>query len=120
MSGISTVWEDTDGCAKEYRCVLDIYLMTVLSSSNFIITYHSINTPGHVNNVGDVLNATDKRYLKGEMEFIGKLSSNHTINVGTLSSASKDVSIKFSDQCLHIINDKEILNGIKGSTEMQK
>ena len=27
ISGMSTVWEDTDGCSKQYRCALDIYLM---------------------------------------------------------------------------------------------
>ena len=37
-----------------------------------------------------------------------------------LPSASRYVSIKFSDKCLHIINNKEILNGLKGSTKMQK
>ena len=29
VSGMSTVWEDTYGCAKQYRCALDIYLMRV-------------------------------------------------------------------------------------------
>ena len=29
VSGMSTVWGDTGGCDKKYRCVLDIYLMTV-------------------------------------------------------------------------------------------
>ena len=30
VSDVSTVWEDTSGCDKQYRCSLDIYLMTVL------------------------------------------------------------------------------------------
>ena len=37
-----------------------------------------------------------------------------------LPSASKDVSNTFADQCLHILNNKEKLNGIKGSKKMQK
>ena len=36
-----------------------------------------------------------------------------------LASASKDVSITFSDKCLHILNNKEILDGIKGSTKIK-
>ena len=72
------VWEDTDGCAKQYRWALSIYLMTVLSSSYGIIMDHAINAPGHLKNVFDVLNATDKRYLKEQMEINGKLSSNDT------------------------------------------
>ena len=31
VSGISTVWEDTNGCANQYMCALSIYIMTVLS-----------------------------------------------------------------------------------------
>ena len=80
----------------------------------------AINTPGHGNNVVDGMNATDKRYLKGKMKLMGKLASNNTTNIGMLPSASKYVSINFSDKCLHIINNKEILNGLKGSTKMQK
>ena len=49
MSGISTVRENTDGCPKKYRCDLDIYLMTVLSSSYDIILDRAINAPGHGN-----------------------------------------------------------------------
>ena len=64
---MSTVQKDTGGCVKQYICDLDKYLMTVLSSSYSIITDHTINSPGHVNNVFDVLNLTDKRYLKGEI-----------------------------------------------------
>ena len=33
MSYMSTVWEDTYGCDKQYRCALVIYLITMLSSS---------------------------------------------------------------------------------------
>ena len=38
---------------------------------------------------------------------------------GMIPSASKDVSIKFSDQCIYILNNKEMLNGLKGSTIVQ-
>ena len=58
VSGMSTVWEDTDGCVKNYRCNLDIYLMNMLPSSYGIITDNAINAPGHGNNVFDGFNAT--------------------------------------------------------------
>ena len=64
MSGMSIVWGDTNGCAKKYRCELDIYLMTVLSYSYGIIMDRAINAPVHGNNVVDGINATDKLYLK--------------------------------------------------------
>ena len=67
VSGMSTIWEDTDVCTKQYMCALAIYLMTVLSYSYGIIMDHAINAPGHGNNVVDGLNAMDKIYLKGEI-----------------------------------------------------
>ena len=106
LSGMSKVLEDTDGCAKKFRCALAIYLMTVLSYSYGIITDHVINSPGHGNNFVDGINATEKCYLKEEMEPMAKLVSKDTTNIGMLPSASKYVSIKFSDQCIHILNNK--------------
>ena len=85
---------------------MDIYLITVLSSSYGIITDHAINSPGNGNNVVDGLNATEKRYLKVKMELIGKLRSKYTSNIGMLPSALKEVSIEFADKCLHILNNK--------------
>ena len=116
---MSTVWEDIDGCTKQYMCDLAIYLMTMLSSSYDIITDCAINAPGHIKNVVDVINTTEKHYLKEQMKLIGKLASNKKSNIGILPSSSKDVSIKFAYQYIHILNNKERLNGPKGSTKMK-
>ena len=94
--------------------------MTVLSYLYDIIIGSAINAPGHETNVVFGLNTTGKRYFKEQMEPIGKLASKDTSKIGMISSASKDVSIKFIDQCIHILNNKERLNGLKGSTKMQK
>ena len=47
VSGVSTVWEDKNGCAKQYMCALAVYLMTVLSSSYGIIIDCAINVTNH-------------------------------------------------------------------------
>ena len=86
---MSTVWENTYGCANKYRCDLAVYLMTMLSSSYGIIIYCSMNAPGHGKNDVDGINATVKWYFNGGMELIGKLGSNDTTNIGMLPSASK-------------------------------
>ena len=110
----------TDGCTNQYRCDLEIYLMTVLSSLYDIIVDCAINASGHGNIVVYGINTTDKHCLKGEIELMGKLASNDTTNIGMLLSASKYVTLKFADQCLHILNNKEKLNGLKGSTKIKK
>ena len=54
----------------------------------------AINSPGHgIFSFG--IYATNKHYLKGKKERIGKLGSKKTKNIGMLASASKDISIKF-------------------------
>ena len=40
--------------------------------------YSAINAPGHVKNVVDGLNITDKRYLEEQIGIFGKLTSNDT------------------------------------------
>ena len=119
MSGISTLREDTDGCAKQYRCDLASYLTNVLSSSYGIIMDCAINAPDHGNNVVYGINATDKRYLKEKMELIDKLASNYTSEIGMISSDPEYVSIKFEDQCIHTLNNKDRLNEFKIITEIQ-
>ena len=80
---------------------------------------HAINAPVHKNNAIDGLNATEKRYLKGKVELIDKLVSDNTSNIGILPSDSKYFFIKLADQCIHILNNEYILNGLKGSTKMK-
>ena len=50
--------------------------------------YHEINSSGHGNDIVDVLNATDKCYLKEQMELLGKLASNDTSNIVILTIES--------------------------------
>ena len=84
---MSTLWEDNNVWAKQYRCGLSIYLMNVLSSLYGIILDREINSPGHEKNVVGGLNVTDKRYLKEQMELLGKLASKNTSKIGMLPSA---------------------------------
>ena len=116
---MSTVWEDTDGCANQYRCDLAIFLMTVLLTSYGIIIYRAMNAQGHGNNVVNEINATDKLYLSKQVELVGKLAKNNTSNIGRLLSASKDVSVKFTDHCINILNNEEILNRLRDSTKIE-
>ena len=81
---------------------------------------HTIDATDHGNNVVDGLNATDKRDQKQQMELIGKLSNNDTSNIVIIPSAQKYVSIKYAYQCIHILNNKDRLNGLKGITRNQK
>ena len=58
-----TMWDQTDGCAKQYRCSIAYYLMSYLSTSFKIVIDRYIDTPGHGKDVVDGFNAVHKRYL---------------------------------------------------------
>ena len=60
---LSTIWENTDGCAEQYRCTSALYLMPVMSQTYSIIIDRVISEPGHGKEVVDGLNAVDKSYI---------------------------------------------------------
>ena len=57
------MWDQTDGCAKQYRCSIAYYMMSYLSKSYQIVLDISVDTTGHVKDVADGFNAVQKRYL---------------------------------------------------------
>ena len=55
----SNFWEETDGCAKQYRCALYVYLMKNVSLKLKIIIYRAIGALVHGKYAVDGLNETD-------------------------------------------------------------
>ena len=60
---LSTIWENTDGCAEQYRCATTLYLISMFSRAFSVIIYRGISTPGHGIEVVDGLNDIYKRFL---------------------------------------------------------
>ena len=57
------MWDQTDGCAKQYMCSIAYYMMSYLSKSYQMFLDRAVDTPGHGKDVVDVFNAAHKRYL---------------------------------------------------------
>ena len=57
----STMWDDTDGCMKQYRSGNAMFLLSVLAAEYSIIVDRAIGAPSHGKDVVDGLNATDKQ-----------------------------------------------------------
>ena len=72
-----------------------------------------LNAIGHGKNLVCGLNYNDKYYLKEKIEFDGNFKTNDTSNIGMIPWAPKFRSINFIEQCLHIITNKDRLNGLK-------
>ena len=62
-TSLSTIWENTDGCAEQYRYASALYLMSVISQTYSLIIDQRISAPGHGKEVVDGLNTVDKRYI---------------------------------------------------------
>ena len=55
-TSLSKIWENTDGCAEQYRCDSALYLMSVMSQTYSLIIDRGISAPGHGKEVADGLN----------------------------------------------------------------
>ena len=62
-TSLMKIWENTDGCAKKYRCASALYLMSVMLKSYSIIIDWGISAPGHGKKVVYGLNAVYKCYI---------------------------------------------------------
>ena len=63
MSALSTIWENPDGWAEQYRCSTALYLMSGLSQRRSIIFDQGISELGNGKEVADGCNAIYKRYM---------------------------------------------------------
>ena len=62
--GKTIVFDETDGCSKQYRSGTAIYLLSLLSQKYSIVIDRAIGAPGHGKDVVDGLNAVDKSFLR--------------------------------------------------------
>ena len=60
---MSKIWENTDGCAEQYRYASALYLMSVMSQCYSIILDQGIIAPGNEKEVVYGINAVDKCYI---------------------------------------------------------
>ena len=60
VSGISTIWDNTYGCAEHYRCATALYLLSMLLQYFNIIINFGISAQGYVREVVDNFYAKQK------------------------------------------------------------
>ena len=59
---LRSLWGKNDGCAEQYICASELFLLSVMSQSYSAITYWGISAPGHVKELVYGINEIDKRY----------------------------------------------------------
>ena len=94
-TSLSIIWENTDGCAEQYRRASALYLMSVMSQTYSIIFDRVISAPGHGKEVVDGLNAVDRRYIyqfMSKVQLTGSVIFDSQIKMHT-GTEHKDVSL---------------------------
>ena len=64
---LTTMWDHTYGCVKQYRCASAIYLLSCLALEFSIIGDRSVRAPGNWKDVVDGLNDIYKQMLNSDM-----------------------------------------------------
>ena len=94
-TSLSTILENTDGCAEQYRCASALYLMSLMSQTYSIIIDRGISSTVHGKEVVDGLNAVDNRYiyqLMSKVQLTGSIRFDSHIKIHT-GTEKKDVSL---------------------------
>ena len=54
-----TIFDNTDGCAKQYRCATALHFLSVFCSNKKVCIDRAIGAPGHGKDLVDGLNARE-------------------------------------------------------------
>ena len=68
FSNIIKIWENTDSFEEQYRCATLLYLLSILSHAYIITIDRIIGATGNGQEIFDVLNTTEKRFISMLME----------------------------------------------------
>ena len=91
-----TMWDDTNGCMKQYQSGNAMFLLSVLVAEYDIEINRAIGAPSHGKDVVDGLNATDKRFLKWLFHMIAKAKENEDQSQRKIAAHSMTDDGKFS------------------------
>lgn len=113
------IFDNTDGCAKQYRCWNAIYLLSLLASIHSVVVDRAIKAPGHGKDIVDGLNATDKRYLRELMLNVKAPEDDREkrMNATTMSEADLE---SFAEECARLCSMIDRESGVKGQSKHAK
>ena len=60
---LSMLWVNTYGCAEQYQCAMELFLLSMLSKAFYVIIRPGISAPGHGIKEVYGLNTSDKSFL---------------------------------------------------------
>ena len=109
------MWDQTDGCANQYRCSIAYYLMSYLSTSYQIVIDRAVDTPVHVKYVMDGFNAVQKRYLATCLRILST-PEKHKIDSKRMcvEDMTEKGEVSFAKECKRLLDLRDEI-GTKGN-----
>jgi hypothetical protein len=112
--------DNTDGCAKQYRCGTALFLLSLLVVLNNVIIDWAVGAPGHGKDVVDGLNATDKRYLKQKINMVSTPEENDSNNRMSACSMVEEEGKSLAKECAQLCSDTSRVAGVKSDAKYAK
>ena len=99
------MWDQTYGCAKQYRCSIAYYLMSYLSTLYQTVLDRAVDTPDHGKDLVDGFNAVQKRYLA---TCLRKRRTPEKYNIDSkrmrVESMTEKGEVSFAEECNRLLD----------------
>ena len=114
------MWDQKDGCAKQYRCSIAYYLMSYLSKSYQFFLDRAVDTPGHGKYVVDGFNAVNTRYLATCLIIRSTPEKDNIDNKRIRVEATTEKrEVSFAEECKRLLDLRDEI-GTKGNKKHAK
>ena len=111
-TSLITIWENTDGCAKQYRCASVLYLMSVMSQFYSIIIDQGISAPRHGKDVVDEINSVGKRYIYQLMYTVQLPGSNRFFSQMQIHTGKQNYDVSLAKEFQRHLKKYHCKNGV--------
>ena len=99
------MWDQTYGCAKQYRCSIAYYIMSFLSKSYPIVFDRSVYTTGRGKDVVYVFNAIQKQYLATclRMCILSEVENIYSKRM-LVDTMTNNGEVSYAEECKHLLD----------------
>jgi len=117
MKSGSTLWDNTDGCMKQYRSANVMFLLWAFAMTYNIIIDRAIGAPAHGKDVVDGLNATDKRHLTQLLQYLDNVweEDNHIERKMPAHSMTEEGEFSLAELAAERLRHESRASGVKGA-----
>jgi hypothetical protein len=115
-----TVFDDTDGCSKQYRSGTALFLLTLLAVSHGVIIDRAVGAPGHGKDEVDGLNAVDKQFISKKMSQATMPEENDSTQKINPEAMVENASKSIAKEAARLCRNENRIHGVKSEGKYRK